>query len=197
MPETSANGWPASADPDEIDIIRRRVPGTDLKLRVAKPVAPLLLAFAADFHKQVEQINEGALDDWGYCYRKIRCSNTVISNHASGTAIDLNATQHPFGAENTFTKEQSNTIRRLCRKYGLRWGGDYSNRKDEMHVEIALNATQVKNLIRTLGLDDEDQQAQQDNQNSTADGSVVGTDGSSGSDSVLPSDRRHHRKGIV
>ena len=146
---TSQNGWPASKDPEEIQIVSRRVPGTGLKLRVAAPVAPLLIAFARDFHKEVERINEGQLDDWGYAYRDIRGAST-LSNHASGTAIDLNATQHPLGAENTFTDEQARTIRRLCRKYGLRWGGDYRNRKDEMHFEIALNAAQVANVIRTL-----------------------------------------------
>ena len=67
--EKSANGWPASADAEAIDIVRKPVPGTDLKLRVAKPVAPLLIAFAAEFHKQVEPIDKGTLDDWGYAYR--------------------------------------------------------------------------------------------------------------------------------
>jgi len=154
--EKSANGWPASADAEAIDIIRKPVPGTDLKLRVAKPVAPLLIAFAAEFHKQVEPIDKGTLDDWGYAYRKVRGSNTVVSNHSSGTAIDLNAIKHPLGAVNTFTAEQAATIRRLCRKYGLKWGGDYRTRKDEMHFEIALNPVQVETLIRGLELENDE-----------------------------------------
>lgn len=153
---TSQNLWPVSEDPDEIGIIIRKVPGTNRKLRVAKPVAPLLIAFACDFHNQVEPIDEGQHDDWGYAYRPVRGSITTYSNHASGTAIDLNATKHPLGAENTFDSEQTATIRRLCRKYGLRWGGDYRTRKDEMHFEIALNRNQVENLIKTLGLEDEE-----------------------------------------
>lgn len=152
--EKSANGWPASADPEAIDIVRKRVPGTDLKLRVAKPVAPLLIGFAAEFHKLVEPIDEGkTLDDWGYCYRKVRGSNTVVSNHSSGTAIDLNATEHPLAAIGTFNDDQVRVINRLCRKYGLRWGGNYRNRKDEMHFEIALNAVQVETLIRGLEME--------------------------------------------
>lgn len=156
--EKSANGWPASADPEDIDIVRKAVPGTDLKLKCAKAVAPLLIAFAADFHKQVEPIDKGTLDDWGYAYRKVRGSNSVVSNHSSGTAIDLNATKHPLGAVDTFTTEQAATIRRLCRKYGLKWGGDYRYRKDEMHYEIALNPVQVETLIRGLGLENDDDQ---------------------------------------
>lgn len=191
---TSQNGWPASKDPDEIQIISKRVPGTGLKLRVAAPVAPLLLAFARDFHKEIERINEGQLDDWGYAYRDIRGAST-LSNHASGTAIDLNATQHPLGAENTFTDEQARTIRRLCRKYGLRWGGDYRNRKDEMHFEIALNAAQVANVIRTLGLEkDGDEETKEGDQDSEAVIGFVGSDGSSRRDRVLPGNRRHNGK---
>jgi len=152
---TSQNGWPVSKDAEALGIVNKQVPGTNRKLRVAESVAPLLISFAKDFHNQVEPIDEGQHDDWGYAYREVRGSTLILSNHASGTAIDLNATKHPLGAENTFNAEQSATIRRLCRKYGLRWGGDYRLRKDEMHFEIALNQTQVINLIKTLGLEDE------------------------------------------
>ena len=194
---TSQNGWPASKDPEEIEIISKRVPGTGLKLRVARPVAPLLIAFARDFHKEVERINEGQLDDWGYAFRDIRGA-TTLSNHASGTAIDLNAIQHPLGAENTFTDEQARTIRRLCRKYGLRWGGDYRNRKDEMHFEVVMNATQVQKLIRTLGLEkDGDEETKESNKDSEGITSIVEPDSSSGSDRVLPRHRRRNPKRAI
>jgi hypothetical protein len=193
----SQNGWPASKDPDEIQIVSRRVPGSGLRLRVAAPVAPLLIAFARDFHKEVERINEGQLDDWGYAFRDIRGA-TTLSNHASGTAIDLNATQHPLGAENTFTDEQARTIRRLCRKYGLRWGGDYRNRKDEMHFEVVMNAAQVQNLIRTLGLErDGDQETKETDKDSETITSIVEPNSLGSSDRVLPRDRRRNTKGAI
>jgi hypothetical protein len=190
---TSQNGWPASKDPEDIGIVSKRVPGTGLKLRVADAVAPLIIAFARDFHNDVEPINEGQLDDWGYAFRDIRGA-TTLSNHASGTAIDLNATQHPLGAENTFTEEQSRTIRRLCRKYGLRWGGDYRNRKDEMHFEIALNVTQVRNLIRTLGLEDGDKETSESNQDGQTVSGILGSDSDGGGNRLLSSNRRHNSK---
>ncbi len=174
--EKSANGWPASADPEAIDIVRKRVPGTDLKLRVAKPVATLLLGFASEFHKLVEPIDETkTLDDWGYCYRKVRGSNTVVSNHSSGTAIDLNATQHPLAAVGTFNDEQVQVINRLCRKYGLRWGGNYKSRKDEMHFEVALNAIQVETIIRGLGLETVEIENEQTAKDSSASGGFLGS----------------------
>jgi len=75
---TSQNGWPASENPDDIDIVNRRIVGTNRKLKVAKPVAPLLIAFATDFHNQVEPIDEGQWDEWGYAYRAVRGATTKI-----------------------------------------------------------------------------------------------------------------------
>jgi hypothetical protein len=75
-----------------------------------------------------------------------------LSNHSSGTAIDLNAIKHPLGKSNTFNKDQRNTINLLITKYGLTWGGNYKRRKDDMHFEIALNQTEVKQKIKELGL---------------------------------------------
>jgi len=130
------------------------VPGTKIKLRVAQRCAPLLVAFAADFHRLVEPIDEGSLDDWGFNYRPVRGKTTGLSNHASGTAVDLNATKHPLGKRNTFTDEQAIKVRALAAKYGCRWGGDYRNRADEMHFEINLSPVQVKKKIEELGLTD-------------------------------------------
>ncbi len=43
-------------------------------------------------------------------------------------------------------------IQALCKKYGLKWGGDYKNRKDEMHFEIDLTPEKASALITKLGL---------------------------------------------
>lgn len=139
----SPNGWPISPDPSEIHIKLRTIPGTHIKIRVAEKAAPYLLGFAAEFHKLVEPIDQGELDDWGYNYRPIRGTIDRPSNHASGTALDLNATKHPLGKRNTFKPAQINTIRRLARKYHLVWGGDFGSRPDEMHVELGFPPTKL------------------------------------------------------
>jgi hypothetical protein len=153
MAQVSFNGWPASKDRSEIGIKSYTVPGTTVKLACAEKVAPLLIAFAADFHKLIEPIDAGSLDDWGYCYRMIRGSTDKLSNHSSGTALDLNATKHALGKAGTFDAAKVPMIQALAKKYGLKWGGDYVNRKDEMHFEIALDAAKVAALITKLGLD--------------------------------------------
>ncbi len=147
----SANGWVASKDPKEIGIKSYEVPGTKVKLRCAEMVAPLLITFASEFHKLIEPIDEGTLDDWGYCFRQVRGATDKLSNHSSGTAIDLNATKHLLGKVGTFPIEKVPMIRALAKKYGLIWGGDYRNRKDEMHFEIALTPAKAAALIEKLG----------------------------------------------
>jgi len=148
---TSQNGWPASKDPHEIGVKQYAIADSGVKLRCAEKVAPLLVAFASQFHEHIEAIDDGN-DDWGYCYREIRGSQTVLSNHSSATAIDLNATKHPLGAAGTFTPLQVTLIQALCKKYGIRWGGDYKGRKDEMHFEISLDEAKAAALIEKLGL---------------------------------------------
>ena len=149
---TSPNGWPASEDRKALGVESFVVPGTKIKFACSKAVAPLLVNFAKDFHEWVEPIDQGQLDDWGYAFRMTRGSDKVLSNHSSGTAIDLNALKHPLGKSNTFTKEQCNIITLLITKYGLAWGGHYKKRKDEMHFEIKIDKGQVKQKIKQLGL---------------------------------------------
>jgi len=149
---TSPNGWPASEDRKAIFIESFTVPGITIKLACSKIVAPLLINFCKEFHELVEPINQGKLDDWGYAFRMTRGSDRVLSNHSSGTAIDLNAIKHPLGKANTFNKEQRNIINLLITKYGLAWGGNYKKRIDSMHFEIALNRKSVEAKIKELGL---------------------------------------------
>lgn len=145
----SQNGWVGN------DINRTKVwtiPGTNRTIRLEKGNAGYLLThFAAWFDKNVEDIEAGQLDDWGYAERAIR-GGTDLSNHASGTAIDLNALKHPLGAVNTFSANQRSAIRAKLREYegAIRWGGDYSGRKDEMHFEINASSAVVDRVARKL-----------------------------------------------
>lgn len=152
MSEKSQNGWTASKDQAEIHIKPFPIAGTNIKIRCNATCGPILAAFAAEFNEKVEPIEGKTLDDWGYAYRNVRNKPTDLSNHSSGTAIDLNASKHPLGKENTFKPEQVKMIHELIKKYHLRWGGDYKTRKDDMHFEIVETPEQVKALVKELGL---------------------------------------------
>src|SRR5690625_635907 len=87
------------------------------------------------FNNEVEKINPA--HSWGWAYRPVRGA-TVVSEHAAGTAIDLNAPKHPLGRQGTFTRSQVNKINQILRDLdgAVRWGGNYAGRKDEMHFEL-------------------------------------------------------------
>ena len=148
---TSYNGWPASKDQAEIGIVSVPIEGTKLKVRCAKAVAPLIAGFCKEFHELIEPIDEGTLDDWGYAFRDVRGVPGKLSNHSSGTAVDLNSKSHSLGKVGTFPPEKIPMIKALSKKYGLIWGGSESwKRRDEMHWEIGLSEAKVAALIGSL-----------------------------------------------
>lgn len=110
----------------------------------------VLADFLRRFDNRVEKL--GRTETFGYSKRQISGSDEW-SNHASGTAADANASQHPFGKVGTFTVDEAFQIRALLADYDgvIRWGGNYSGTKDEMHFEIDREYDEVKliaNIIR-------------------------------------------------
>lgn len=143
----SQNGYTAN-DRTKVATYKTR---SGAKLAIRKgDVATVLLYVANRFHKEVEKLNPK--ECYGYAERKIRGSSTTLSNHASGTAVDLNASKHWLGDRNTFTKTQQAAIRRILNACGgvVRWGGDYKSRKDEMHFEINAGSAKVAALAAKL-----------------------------------------------
>jgi hypothetical protein len=140
MTAYSQNGWTAN---DRGVIGSYSLPGGKVAVR-AGDVSVVLLWVANRFHEQVERLEWPG--NWGYAERPIRGSATVLSNHASGTAIDLNAPRHPLGVRGTFAPSQVAAIHRILALCGgvVRWGGDYSGRVDEMHFEINAGAAAVR-----------------------------------------------------
>lgn len=72
----------------------------------------------------------------GFNYRNIRGGNR-LSQHAFGTAIDINADANPFlgKGQAVVTDLPANTAD-IAKKWGLEWGGTW-NRPDAMHFEWA------------------------------------------------------------
>ena len=134
----SQNGWPASPDPSAIGITAVKVPvknGT-ATVEVARAVAPIFEHLVKWFDDNIEPVKPGLT--FGYNYRPIRGyeDRGVLSNHSSGTAIDINSTDHWLGEVGTFTPEKAAMLSAKAKALGLRWGGDYTGRKDEMHFEV-------------------------------------------------------------
>ena len=150
----SQNGWTVLEDRPPY----QRVPGTDVQLAVRPGDAGwLLLHFAAWFHRNVERLDgpnsEGAPDDWGWAYRPIRGQTSGFSNHASGTAEDLDAVDHPRGVKGTFTAAEKALIRQelvITYQGVIRWGEDYSGTIDGMHFEIVGSPEEVARVAAAI-----------------------------------------------
>ncbi|TDV41781.1 M15 family metallopeptidase [Actinophytocola oryzae] len=147
----SQNGWPVNPPRGA-----RTIPGTDVRVNVADgPAGDVLMHVLGQVNSRVEGVAlngpAGEHDDWGYAERNVRGSQ-AISNHASATAVDINATRHVLGAQGTFTTDQTAEIHRILGEVDnvVRWGGDYTGRRDEMHFEIIGSQEQVAAVAARL-----------------------------------------------
>jgi len=139
---TSSNGYPVLSSTRTGSHPRLRdfvVPSFSRKLPARDGSCGFLLVhMALWFHREIESLSIG-VDDWGYAVRKISGSQQY-SNHSSGTALDLNAMQHPMGVatSKTFTSSEIDRIHKRLLMYDgcIKWGGDYQSRPDAMHFEI-------------------------------------------------------------
>lgn len=97
------------------------------------------------------------LDDWGHAVRPVRGRTSGFSNHASGTAADVNATRHPIGRAGTLGFKVRGVwaltrirTRLLMYRGCIRAGAFYHGRKDEMHYEINKSLPMVEKAARRL-----------------------------------------------
>jgi uncharacterized protein YukE len=147
----SQNGWPVNPPRSA-----HTIPGTNVRVTVADgPAGDVLMHVLGQVNSRVEDISlnsdRNERDDWGYADRSVRGSEAV-SNHASGTAVDMNATRHVLGARDTFTPAQVQEIHRILGEVDgvVRWGGDYTGRRDEMHFEIVGSQEEVARVADRL-----------------------------------------------
>jgi hypothetical protein len=105
------------------------------------------------FHKLAAEQLQSLWDTWekkglldlvinyagSFVPRFIRGSNTTLSNHAFGTAFDINAAWNGLGCVPALVGE-TGSVRELvphANKLGFYWGGHFTSRKDGMHFEVA------------------------------------------------------------
>ena len=134
---TSYNGWTVGTPASAIGVQNYTVPGTSVMLQIRSgDVATVLLYVAQRFNAEVETLIKGQCG--GYDYRPNVNNPSVWSNHASGTAIDLNWSKHPNGVKGTYTAPQTAAVRKIldfCDGV-VYWGEDYRGTVDGMHFEI-------------------------------------------------------------
>ena len=77
--------------------------------------------------------------DGSFVARFIRGSDKDLSNHAFGSAFDINAALNALGAEPALPGKQGclYDLVRIANDHGFYWGGHFSKRRDGMHFEVA------------------------------------------------------------
>lgn len=140
------NGWEGIEDSDDPRLVS--FPWVTGQVRDGD-VAVVLAHFAERFNAEVEPIDVAS--SWGWAYRPVRGHDEGLSNHASGTAIDLNAPAHPLGSSGTFTEDQVARLRALLDEVApvLAWGGDF-DRPDEMHIEVVGTPDEVAEVAARI-----------------------------------------------
>lgn len=143
---TSLNGWPGIATVGPA-LASGVVPGTTRRVTTVKAALPLFLAYLADWHREVMPIDGSTAyrGPDGWLYRESRTGGG-LSNHASGTAVDVRYDVLKADHQRHMTAAQTAAVHRLLDRYvsatGRRvfgWGGDWTvgTYCDEMHTELA------------------------------------------------------------
>lgn len=132
---TSINGWTVLDAPPWGDPRARRdvVPGVGTQLWVRREAWPLFAALVRDYHAAIAPVH---VSD-GYDYRQSRTSGNW-SNHASGTAVDINADRE--GATGTawtrWWKRRRRNLKaqRIRRRYEIVTWGAWTEIADDPHT---------------------------------------------------------------
>lgn len=138
---TSQNGWSVFTSPPS-GTIPEYITG-----RVRPEDVDVVFTYLCDrIHNEVEKIKVHW--SWGWAFRAIRGAISGYSNHASATAIDINAPAHPLGVTGTWSSSEKDKINEILRDLDgiVRWGENYSGRKDGMHFEIDAGAAAVRRV---------------------------------------------------
>jgi hypothetical protein len=147
----SQNGWNASPDLKRRKLI---VSGVEFVGGIVDndDVATVLGYVAEQFHERVEPLHNPGC--WGFFYRANRNDASSLSNHSSGTAIDVNAPKHPNGVPTarTYSRAQVAEVHKIVAEVDrvVRWGGDYTRTVDAMHFEINASAAAVAKVAAGL-----------------------------------------------
>jgi len=105
------------------------------------------------FHRKVEDQLKSLWEAWedagvvdrvltyegSFNARFIRGSRSTLSNHAFGSAFDINAKWNKLGRIPALAGEEG-SVRELvsiANEHGFFWGGHFNNRPDGMHFEVA------------------------------------------------------------
>lgn len=119
------------------------VPGTVRKVTLNRAAAPLFASFLADWNREMParlKLDKGPVDGW--VYRKSRFT-TGLSNHASGSAVDVRYDVLKPDNQRHMTDAELRTLKKILKRYVTADGhhvlanGYAWKAVDEMHTELS------------------------------------------------------------
>lgn len=123
------------------------VPGTSLRLPIRRGTANVILkGWVAYFHREIESLNNsrGFSDEGSWT----PTNDVATSNHLSGTAVDLNWSDHPFRVSYAgFTQSEINRVRHGLKLFEgtIWWGQDWRSPIDPMHFQLNYREGDARN----------------------------------------------------
>ena len=89
---------------------------------------------------------------WGGLWNpRLKRGGDTLSNHAWGTAFDINASANPLGCLPAFPGENGSLFGLVesAQRFGFGWGGHYATRLDGMHFEVVkvLSPQEVDDIL--------------------------------------------------
>lgn len=118
---------------EEVEKQLEKVDVMGKSLSVHKKIVPALKCVVEDMKKCSEAANYDLKRIESFNWRSIRRGESM-SLHSFGIAIDINPGTNPMGS--TLVTDLPNCLVEAFKRYGFRWGGDFSGRKDAMHFEF-------------------------------------------------------------
>lgn len=73
----------------------------------------------------------------GFYWRYQKGSETELSKHSWGIAVDVNAPTNPYRADNRLVTDMTPAFVQAMKDSGFVWGGAFKSVKDPMHFELA------------------------------------------------------------
>jgi hypothetical protein len=161
---------------EQIKILGTWVSDNIITVDIPELIAPITLGRGKmQFHRQASAQLQGLWKAWqvqdlikfiltfdgSFVPRLIRGAPLVkdfrkLSNHAFGSAFDINASFNPLGQTPAFISKKGSVrlLVPIANDYGFYWGGHFNTRKDGMHFEIAkiLTSDELADLATKYGI---------------------------------------------
>jgi len=143
--ETSLNGWPTISNAADPNLVAIKIPGTTHTIHAAKGPHLVFAAFLSDWHRlmpaRLKLTPNQDVACWNY--RKARAANG-FSNHASGTAVDVDWNTILLADNKPHMTVEENTILKgilalyVCHDgHHILSNGEHWGLHDGMHTELS------------------------------------------------------------